>query len=45
MKNLLTLTAFALMSVSISSVAKNICADIQVTNIAPTNDFIWICAN
>jgi protein TonB len=45
MKNLLALTAFALMSVSISSVAKNIYADIQVTDVKPTSDFIWKRAN
>lgn len=41
MKNLLALTAFALISVSISSVAENIYADVQVTDVNSTSDFIW----
>jgi protein TonB len=45
MKNLLALTAFVLMSVSISSVAKNIYADVQVTDVKPTSDFSWKRAN
>jgi len=41
MKKLLALIAFVLMSVSISSLAKKIYADVQVTDINPTSNFTW----
>jgi TonB family protein len=45
MKNVIVLTALTLISISTSSLAKNIYADVQVTNIDPKNNFIWERAN
>ena len=45
MKNLLVLTSLVFLTVSTSSIAKNIYGDVQVTDIAPANNFIWERAN
>ncbi|MCJ8294632.1 MAG: energy transducer TonB [Colwellia sp.] len=45
MRNLSFLTAFALMSISTSCGAKKVYADVQVTDINPTSNFIWERAN
>jgi TonB family protein len=45
MKNLLTLSSLLLLTVSTSSIAKNIYGDVQVTDIEPANNFIWERAN
>ena len=45
MKNLLVLTSLVFLTVSISSIAKNIYGDVQVTDIEPANNFIWERAN
>ncbi|MBA6293790.1 energy transducer TonB [Colwellia sp. MB3u-70] len=45
MKNLLVLTSLAFLTVSTSSIAKNIYGDVQVTDIEPANNFIWERAN
>ncbi len=41
MKFLLGLATLSIISLSFNSEAKNIYADVQVTNINPTNNFIW----
>ena len=45
MKNLLALITFVLISVSTSSGAKNIYADVQVTDVTPKSEYIWERAN
>ncbi|MGZ9897870.1 energy transducer TonB [Shewanella gaetbuli] len=45
MKNLIALTSLMLLTVSTSSIAKNIYADVQVTDIEPKNQVIWERAN
>ena len=45
MKNLLVLTSLVFLTVSTSSIAKNIYGDVQVTDIEPANNFIWERAN
>ena len=45
MKNLLTLSSLVILSVSTSSIAKNIYGDVQVIDIEPANNFIWERAN
>lgn len=41
MNKFLVITALTLMSLSISSLAKTIYADVQVTDIVPTSHYIW----
>ncbi len=45
MKNLITISSLVLLSVSTSSIAKNIYGDVQVTDIEPVNNFNWERAN